>query len=170
MQVYLTLLLLPLLYLTFVLSGFIHERGHATEADWAGIDVKGLSPSECIRLQCRVNPLEPLEGWRGLAVLLGGGLFAALWWLATYLVTMRWHRTGGWWVGGVIAAFFTGELTAATLEGGMNWLDSDYVPVALLVIVFGMAAGFRAHMKIMPQSFRIRQISDWLKGSQKSTP
>ena len=170
MKAYVRLLMLPLLYLPFVLSGFIHEGGHAAVAEWLDIQVTGFSPTECLLLRCKVFLRESLEGWRGLAVLLGGGLSASLWWLSIYVVTMRWHRRGGWWVGGVTAAFLTGELTTASLEGGWNWLYSNHKLAALSIILLGMVAGFVVQVRVTAQSFGIRQIRVWLKGSRRSGP
>lgn len=161
--------LLPLLlflYLAFVSTGFIHEGGHAVVADLVGIEVTGFSPTECLRLHCRVFAVEPLEGWRGRAVLLGGGLSASLWWFAVYPVTTRLHRKEGWWLGAATAAFLTGELMTALLEGGWNWLYSNYEWVSRLILFLAMGAGFAAQLKVTGQSFRIRQIWAWFNGRQ----
>lgn len=152
-------------YPLFVLSGFIHEMGHAAVADWFGIQVTGFFPTECLRLQCNMLALEPLEGRRGEAVLFAGGIAASLWWLAVYLVTMRWHRTRRWWIGGVSAAFLAGELTTAMLEGGWTWLYSNYKLLTLSIIVLAMAGGFVAQLSVTAKSFHLRQFWTWRKMS-----
>ena len=142
-------------YLIFVSSGFVHEGGHSVVGNWVGIEIAGFSPAKCLRLDCKVYPLESLEGWQGNTVLFAGGITASLWWLAIYLVTTPWHRKGGWLIGGITAALIAGELTTGIFEGGWNWFYSNYQVLTLIMIVITMVAGFFVQLRFASQTFRV---------------
>lgn len=151
------------LYLAFISSGFSHEGGHSIVGDWVGVEISAFSPSDCLRLRCQVSAEQPLTGIEGSAVLFAGGVISSVWWLAVYLVTKRWHRTGGWMVGGVAIAFFTGELVIASFEGGWNWFYTTYEFAVLLLTMIAMGTAFTAQLYFAGHGARLDGIRHWVK-------